>query len=49
MNFDDLKNIDVNQVIDTIKNYFESLEIEGIIGWLCLVLGIILIAVSIIL
>lgn len=49
MNFDDLKNIDVNQVADTIKDYFENLEIEGVIGWLCLVLGIILIALSIIL
>ena len=40
---------DFNETLDSIKEYFENLEIEGIIGWVCLVLGIILLALGIIL
>ncbi len=40
---------DFNETLDSLKQYFEELEIEGIIGWICLVLGIILLAVGVIL
>lgn len=39
----------LNNALESIKDYFESLELEGQVGWGCLVLGIILLATSFVL
>jgi hypothetical protein len=39
----------INNALDNVRDYFEELELEGQVGWGCLVLGIILLAASFVL
>lgn len=43
---DDLKDIDFNEVLDNAKTYFDELELEGLVGWGCFGLGLILLIFS---